>query len=30
VLKMREAGLEEPQRQAIEHENAQKLLSGAV
>ena len=26
VFKMREAGLEEPQRQAIEHENAERLL----
>jgi predicted TIM-barrel fold metal-dependent hydrolase len=29
VFKMREAGLEELQRQAIEHENAQRLLGGA-
>ena len=26
VLKMREAGLDDPRRQAIEHENAQRLL----
>ena len=29
VFKMREAGLEDPQRQAIEYENAQRLLGGA-
>jgi len=29
VLKVREAGLEDAQRQAIEHENAQRLLGGA-
>jgi uncharacterized protein len=30
VFKLREAGLEEPQRQAIEYENAQQLLGGAA
>jgi predicted TIM-barrel fold metal-dependent hydrolase len=30
VFKMREAGLEVPHRQAIEYENAQKLLGGAI